>query len=136
MSRTLRIGLSLVVSAVFLGFAARGVNWHEAGEALARAHYWYVVPIFPITVWSLYIRAERWRVLLRPVGTPAMKTLVAATNIGFMANNVLPLRVGEVIRPLLVSRKEHEPLSGVLATVLLERIFDMFTILFLFGVSA
>jgi hypothetical protein len=65
-----------------------------------------------------------------------MRTLVAATNIGFMANMVLPLRVGEVIRPVLVSRKEREPLSGILATVVLERIFDMFTILFLFGVSA
>lgn len=65
-----------------------------------------------------------------------MRTLVAATNIGFMANMVLPLRMGEVIRPVLVSRKESEPLSGILATVVLERIFDMFTILFLFGVSA
>ena len=41
-----------------------------------------------------------------------------------------------MIRPVLVSRKEREPLSGILATVVLERIFDMFTILFLFGVSA
>jgi len=92
--------------------------------------------MFGVTIWTLYIRAQRWRILLRPVGTPAMRTLVSATNIGFMANMVLPLRVGEVIRPVLVSRKENEPLSGILATVVLERIFDMFTILFLFGVSA
>ena len=50
--------------------------------------------MFGITVWTLYIRAQRWRVLLRPVGNPAMRTLVSATNIGFMANMVLPLRVG------------------------------------------
>ncbi len=136
MSRTVRIALSVVLSAVFLGFAVRGVDWNEALAALAKAHYAYVLPMFGITLWSLYIRAQRWRVLLRPVGTPAMRTLVAATNIGFMANMVLPLRMGEVIRPVLVSRKENEPLSGILATVVLERIFDMFTILFLFGVSA
>jgi len=135
-SRSVRIALSVAISALFLGFAVRGVNWDEAGAALAKAHYIYILPIFPITVWTLYIRAQRWRVLLRPVGTPAMRTLVAATNIGFMANMVLPLRIGEVIRPVLVSRKEREPLSGILATVVLERIFDMFTILFLFGVSA
>jgi hypothetical protein len=135
-SRAVRIGLSIAISALFLAFAVRGVNWHEAGAALAKAHYVYILPIFPITAWTLYIRAQRWRVLLRPIGTPAMRTLVAATNIGFMANMVLPLRMGEVIRPVLVSRKEHEPLSGILATVVLERIFDMFTILFLFGVSA
>lgn len=136
MNRTLRIVLSVTISAVFLGFAIRKVDWGEAAAALAAAHYVYVLPMFGVTIWTLYIRAQRWRILLRPVGTPAMRTLVSATNIGFMANMVLPLRVGEVIRPVLVSRKENEPLSGILATVVLERIFDMFTILFLFGVSA
>jgi hypothetical protein len=135
-NRTIRIALSIAISAVFLGFAIRKVDWAEAAAALAAAHYIYIVPMFGVTVWTLYIRAQRWRLLLRPVGTPAMRTLVAATNIGFMANMVLPLRMGEVIRPVLVSRKESEPLSGILATVVLERIFDMFTILFLFGVSA
>jgi uncharacterized protein (TIRG00374 family) len=135
-NRTARIALSVTVSAVFLGFAIRKVDWAEAAAALAAAHYIYVLPMFGVTIWSLYIRAQRWRILLRPVGTPAMRTLVSATNIGFMANMVLPLRMGEVIRPVLVSRKENEPLSGILATVVLERIFDMFTILFLFGVSA
>ena len=136
MSRTLRIGLSVAVSAVFLGLAVRNVNWAEAGAALAAAQYLYVLPMLIVCIWSLYIRAQRWRVLLRPVGNPAMRTLVAATNIGFMANMVLPLRMGEVIRPVLLSRKEREPLGGILATIVLERIFDLFTILFLFGVSA
>ena len=136
MSRTLRIALSVGISAVFLALAVRGVEWSKVATALTDAHYIFVLPMIGITVWSLYIRAQRWRILLRPVGRPAMRTLVSATNIGFMANMVLPLRVGEVIRPVLVSRKENEPLSGILATVVLERIFDMFTILFLFGISA
>ena len=66
---------------------------------------------------------------------PPLRPLVSATNIGFLANMVLPLRIGEVVRPVLLSRRAALPLSGVLASVLLERIFDMFTILFLFGVS-
>jgi uncharacterized protein (TIRG00374 family) len=135
-NRTARIALSIGLSVVFLAFAVRGVDWGEAGAALAKARYVFVVPIFFLTIWTLYIRAQRWRVLLRPLGRPTMRNLVAATNIGFMANMVLPLRVGEVIRPVLLSRKENEPISGVLATVVLERIFDMFTILFLFGVAA
>jgi uncharacterized protein (TIRG00374 family) len=135
-NRTLRIVLSVAVSAVFLGFAVRKVDWSEAGAALAAAQYLYIVPMLVVSIWSLYIRAQRWRVLLRPLGNPAMRTLVAATNIGFMANMVLPLRMGEVIRPVLVSRKEREPLGGVLATIVLERIFDLFMILFLFGVAA
>jgi uncharacterized protein (TIRG00374 family) len=135
-SRTLRIAVSIAISAVFLGLAVRKVEWGEAGAALAAAHYLYLGPMLVVSIWSLYIRAQRWRVLLRPLGNPAMRTLVAATNIGFMANMVLPLRMGEVIRPVLVSRKEREPLGGILATIVLERIFDMFTILFLFGLGA
>ncbi|MFQ5666038.1 MAG: lysylphosphatidylglycerol synthase transmembrane domain-containing protein [Candidatus Binatia bacterium] len=136
MNRTVRIAVSIAVSAVFLGFAVRKVDWSEALAALAAAHYFYVLPMYAVTIWTLYIRSQRWRLLLRPVGTPPLRTLFAATNIGFAANALLPLRVGEVIRPVFVSRKEHEPLGGILATIVLERIFDMFTILFLFGVAA
>jgi hypothetical protein len=134
--KTLRVGLSIAISLLFLGFAVRGVDWEQAGAALGGANYFWILPTLPVTVWTLYIRAQRWRVFLHAVGVPGMRHLVAATNIGFMANMVLPLRIGEVIRPVLVSRREGLPLSGVLASVLLERIFDMFTILLLFGVSA
>ncbi len=134
--RSLRIGASLGISAAFLWVAARGVDWSEAARALAEARYLAVVPMLLITVWTLLIRAQRWRLLLRPVGSPGLLSLVTATNIGFMANMVLPLRIGEVVRPVLVQRRERLPLSGLLATVILERIFDMFTILLLFGVAA
>lgn len=135
MRRATRIGLGVVLSAVFLTLAVWNVDWQEAGAALAHARYGYVVPMFLVTVWTLYIRAQRWRLLLRPLGTPAMRSLVTATNIGFMANMVLPLRAGEVIRPVLLSRREQEPLGGVLATIVLERIFDMMMVLLLFGLS-
>jgi hypothetical protein len=131
-----KIGFSIAISALFLGLAVRGVDWAEAGRALAGANYFWVLPIIGATLWSLYVRAQRWQVLLRPIASPSMRTLITATNIGFMANMLLPLRAGEIIRPVLVSRREGEPLGGILATIVLERIFDMFTILFLFGLSA
>jgi len=134
--RSVRIALSVAISAVLLGFAMRGVNWDEALAALGAANYFWVVLMLPVTVWTLLIRAQRWRVFLHAVGVPPLRPLVSATNIGFMANMVLPLRIGEVVRPVLLARRAELPLSGVLASVLLERIFDMFTILFLFGVSA
>jgi len=134
-SRSVRIALSVAISGIFLFFAVRNVDWHEALETLRRANYLWVLPVLPVTVWTLYIRAQRWRIFLHAFGEPPLRPLVAATNIGFMANMVLPLRIGEVIRPVLAARKENLPLSGVLASVLLERIFDMFTILLLLGVS-
>ena len=133
--RWLRIAVSVAMSALFLWLAVRGVHWEDAAAALRGANYVWVVLMLPVTVWTLFIRAQRWRVFLHDVGVPPLRPLVSATNIGFMANMVLPLRIGEVIRPVLLSRRAHLSLSGVLASVLLERIFDMFTILFLFGVS-
>lgn len=134
-SRWLRIAISVGLSALFLWLAVRGVHWGEAASALRGANYLWVLLMLPVTVWTLVIRAQRWRVFLQAVGVPPLRPLVSATNIGFMANMILPLRIGEVIRPVLLSRRAHLPLSGVLASVLLERIFDMFTILFLFGLS-
>lgn len=134
--RNLRIAIGVGVSVLLLFLAVRNVDWPETARALRSANYLYVAPMFFISIWVLYIRAQRWRLFLRPMGVPPMATLVAATNIGFMANMILPLRVGEVIRPVLVSRREKLPVSGLLASILLERIFDMFTILLLFGVAA
>lgn len=135
-SRALRIAFSVGISAVFLWFALRDIDWNGALAAFASAQYLYFVPIVAITVFQLYIRAQRWRVLLRPLGELPMASLVAATNIGTMANFLLPLRAGEIIRPVLLSRREDKPIGGVLATIALERIFDMFTILLLFGITA
>ncbi len=136
MSRNVRILASVLISAILLWIALKDVEWDQAIAAMRNASYFYVVLMLPLTVWTLYIRAQRWRVFLGGVGTAPMSTLVSSTNIGFMANMVLPLRVGEVIRPVLLSRKENLPLSGVLGSCLLERIFDMFCILTLFAIAA
>lgn len=134
-SRSFRIALSLVLSAVCLWLAVRGVDWNETLTALADARYLMILPITAVGIYILYVRAQRWHFFLRKLGHPGMRTLVAATNIGFMSNMVLPLRAGEVIRPVLASRRERLPLSGVLATVFLERLFDMFAVLFLLGLA-
>jgi hypothetical protein len=134
-SRALRIGISVAISALFLALAVRRVEWRESLAALQRANYLYLVPLMGAGIWTLYIRAQRWRVFLKPIGVPPIRPLFHATNIGFMANMLLPLRAGEVIRPVLASRQVGLPLGGVLATIVLERIFDMFTVLLLFGLS-
>lgn len=134
-NRAVRIAISILVSVIFLYIAMRGVDWNEAFAALASAHYLWMGPLIGITLIQLYLRCLRWRILIRPLGNPPMRSIVAANNIGFMANFVLPLRAGEVIRPVLLSRKEKLPLGGILATNFLERVFDMFTLLLLFGIS-
>ena len=70
------------------------------------------------------LRSERWRVLLRPVGDVPLWPTIAATFIGFGANAVLPLRLGELVRPAFLSRRVGIALSPTISSIVLERIFD------------
>jgi glycosyltransferase 2 family protein len=131
----LRIALSLGLSVVFLWIALRGVSWQETADALRAAHIIYVPLIFIVGVVSLYFRALRWGVLLGPIATVGRRSLFAATAMGFAANMLLPLRAGEVLRPWLLARKESLPLAPTMATVAVERLFDMAVLLLFFGVA-
>jgi glycosyltransferase 2 family protein len=131
----LRIALSLALSGVFLWIAVHGVSWDEASAALRQAHLWVVPPIFAVGALSLYLRALRWGVLIRPFADVGSQSLMSATAIGFAANMLLPLRAGEVIRPWLLARKEGLSLAHTIATVAVERLFDMATLLLFFGVA-
>jgi hypothetical protein len=92
---------------------------------------------------TFYIRVQRWRVLLRPLGHVPFAPALSATVIGFGASGVLPLRLGEFVRPALLSRRCGFPMSATLSSVLLERLFDIFLVVscflvvgFLYPVSA
>ena len=86
-------------------------------------------------IYALYVRCQRWRLLLERAGKrpQPMAPIFSASAIGFMANMVLPFRIGEFARPYLVARNTGLPLSVTIATVILERILDLVA-LFVFGV--
>ena len=93
---------------------------------------WVLLSFLPILA-SYYGRALRWAVFLRPLKQrPSVKNLLSATVIGFTAITLFG-RAGELVRPYLIARKEQVPLSSQLATLLLERIFDLLMALLLFG---
>jgi uncharacterized protein (TIRG00374 family) len=135
MRNSLRIALSLALSAIFLWIALHGVSWDEARASLREAHLWVLAPAFLVGLLSLYFRALRWGILLRPFSRVDTQPLMSATAIGFAANMLLPLRAGEVIRPWLLARKVNLPLAQTLATVALERLFDMATLLLFFAIA-
>jgi uncharacterized protein (TIRG00374 family) len=134
-SRTVRIALGIAISAIalYLAFPPRS-EWSSVREAFARVQYVYVVPLALLSLASILVRCQRWRLLLRPIADVPMLPLVSATSIGFFCNMVLPLRVGEVIRPVLLARRCRLPASSVLGSVLLERLLDMVTVLLFLAV--
>lgn len=134
MNRTARTAIGVLISVVALYLAMPPQEeWANVTAAFARVRYAYVIPIALIAVYSIIVRCQRWRLLLRPVGDIALTPLVSATAIGFLCNMILPLRVGEVVRPVLLARRTGTPVSSVLASVLLERLLDMLTILLFLG---
>jgi len=132
--RWLQLAVGLALSAFFLWLAVRGEDWNAIGAAIAQTHARYLVVMAFAGVYGLYVRCQRWRLLLeRASGRPQpMRPIFSASAIGFMANMVLPFRIGEFARPYLVSRGTTVPLSIAFATVVLERILDLF-VLFSFG---
>jgi hypothetical protein len=96
----------------------------------------WVAAIVAASLAALYIRARRWRVLLRPLGDVPFYPVLSATAIGFGAGTVLPLRLGEIVRPALLGRQVGIGLSAALSSVVLERLFDMLLVIGCFlGVS-
>jgi hypothetical protein len=134
MKRHLGTILGLLVTALLLWWVLRGVEWPKVWEALRRAHYAWLLPAMVFTMLGYAVRSYRWKFLLMPVKNIGTGSLFRTTLIGFMANVVLPARLGELVRPWLIGRREGVSKTASLATIVVERVFDLTTLLVCFGV--
>jgi uncharacterized protein (TIRG00374 family) len=96
---------------------------------LQSANYVYLTIAALLNLSTIWLRAERWKYLLEPIKKLTCSQLVPATMIGFMANNILPARAGEFIRAYLLGKKEDIKKTAAFATIILERVCDMVTVL-------
>ena len=129
-----RVWLGLGVTALSLWFAFRGVSWPALGRELARTNWWLLLGAsVPAYLAALWLRAERWRVLARGVAEVPAGAAFRATAVGYLVNNILPLRVGELVRVWWLAREIGASAPALLGTVLLERVIDM---VFLLGMAA
>jgi uncharacterized protein (TIRG00374 family) len=129
-----KVWLGVAVSAVLLWVAVRGVSLDEVLHQLRQVRPAWLVPVLASIFVRFWLTAIRWQLLLRPVKWVGVHRLFAITMIGFMANNLLPARLGEFVRAYALGRSEALPPSLPFATIVVERIFDGFTLLlFLVG---
>jgi hypothetical protein len=119
------IGVLISLGAVLL--AVRGVNLAEAAQALRHADYRWVAPAVGMVLIGLAARAGSWQAILGPV--VPYRQAFAAMNEGYLLNNFLPFRLGEVARAYLVSRSSGLAPSTALSSVLVERLVDMCMVL-------
>ena len=134
--RMLSFLLGILISILFLYLILRNVNFNELATALKQANYWWLLPNIFFVVFAMFQRAERWKYMLRPIAEVPYKKLLAATCVGFMANNVLPLRLGEFVRAYSLSKQEPKiTKSASLATIFVERmVFDLLALLLILAV--
>ena len=117
--------LSLAVSGVLLYFALRGVEWRAVWRTIAGARWAYLAIVCGMTSGSFLLRALRWRILLNAEARFSLPTVFWANMAGYLGNNFLPARAGEVLRSVLISRRSALSNTYVLTTALAERLMDV-----------
>ena len=132
----LRLALGLLVAAACLHFAMRGTDWSRVRDVLAGAHPAWLAACLASAAATLLVRALRWVRLLEPVGAVTLEAALSATAVGFAAGVVLPLRLGELARPLLLDRRTGIGFAPALSSILVERLLDVaFVALCFFALS-
>jgi uncharacterized protein (TIRG00374 family) len=127
-----RLALGAVVALALLALFFRGVDRAALGAALRSADLLLLLGGAGTTVLMYVLRAWRWGYLLSPLARVPFPRLFSATVVGFTTALVVP-RAGEIVRPYLVGRTHGVQLSAGFATIILERLFDLMTVLALFG---
>jgi len=127
--RNWKFWIGLTVGALFLYLAFRKVDFGQMWDSLREANYWYLLPALLVIFLSHYLRALRWRFFLDPVKRMDTRTLFSSLLIGYGANAVTPAHLGEFLRAYVLSRKRHISMGSVFATIVIERIVDVFSLL-------
>ena len=122
----------LVVSGVSLYIVVRNLQPAEILRALRHAQYLWIAPAVSLYLFALLVRTVRWQALLSSERRIAIGELLPTMAMGRGANNIYPFRTGEIVRVLLLSRRNGISIAVGLASILVERIFDGLTmVLFL-----
>lgn len=106
----------------------------ELIRVLKHANYLYLLPAMAMFLTSFYVRAYRWKLFLLPVGNIRFGTAFSSMMIGYMVNNILPLRMGEIFRAYSMGKAGKVSRSSAFATIVVERLFDILCLLLILGI--
>ncbi len=124
LKRNWKFLLGIFISVLFLYLALRGLQFDKVWNTLQNANYIWLIPGVAMYFMAVWVRTWRWHYLLRPLKKISTKTMFPIVAIGYMGNNIYPARAGEILRAIVLKRKEGVPISASLATIIVERIFD------------
>jgi uncharacterized protein (TIRG00374 family) len=130
--KAIRIGVSLALMIVLLAVFLWNVDFQEVGRSLAGADLQMLIAASLVAIFAYWLRSLRWQFILRPVGHVRHSSVLLTTAVGYAALSLLPARMGDLIRPLLLARREKIPASASLASILTERVFDLWSVVLFF----
>jgi uncharacterized protein (TIRG00374 family) len=133
-SRIMRLALSLVIVVALVLFA-RKVNWHTTWQSITDANRTILLIAAMVNLLSLALKAVRWWIFLRPVGATSLWMAIKATFAGAGLNNILVANGGEAARVVFVARAAHVKSAKILATLALERMFELIGYIILLALS-
>ncbi|MBN2399500.1 MAG: flippase-like domain-containing protein [Candidatus Aminicenantes bacterium] len=130
-----KIIAGVLLSLLFIFLAFRQVDFIQMKRAFAEADYWLLIPILAFVFLSLLLRSWRWQYLLAPILPARLPDLFSSLAVGYMANTFLPAHLGEFIRAYHARKKTGIAASAIFATIVIERLIDIFTLLVLMGLA-
>ncbi len=133
--KLLYLSIGILISGYLIYNVFDKIEYDKLVTALEKANYFWLLPNIGLIVFAMYQRAFRWKFMLNPIKEVKFEKILASTSIGFMANNVLPARLGEFVRAYSLSAQDKEiSKSASLATIFVERmVFDLVALLLIFG---
>jgi len=137
MKKFIQYGISIVVMVAAVWYIAKDIDFTSVFEHLMDIRWGWALLVVPIVMVSHLLRTIRWKTMLDPIMPgKSLYNMFSAVMVGYFANNVIPIpRAGEFLRPYAFSRREKVSFSSLFATILLERVLDVFFLLLMFGVS-
>lgn len=132
MSKKLRTLLILLIGAGLAYWFVSRLEWDKVSAHLQQMRLWPLVGAALMINLTMLARSLRWQTLLAPIAQVGLHNAFAATAIGFGSIFVFG-RAGEVVRPVVLSLREPVPPSATIATILIERLFDMMTVAAIFA---
>ena len=122
--------IGIIISLTGVYWAFRDFNYIDFKRSIQQIDLVYLI-LATIFLWgSVWLRGLRWKWLFKESSSPSVSSLYRAELIGYFGNNVLPLRLGELLRTYIVGKENNLSKSFVFGTVVLERLMDMLALIF------
>ncbi|MCD6336799.1 MAG: flippase-like domain-containing protein [Candidatus Marinimicrobia bacterium] len=123
-NKTLQLTLAIIISAVGLFIAFRGIEWQDFLHELGSINLiWYIAGMLGMII-ILFIRAMRWRIFLLPIGSFSTIKLYKGTIAGFFTNYILPFRIGEIVRAYITGQFIEKKGTVLIPSIVIERMID------------